>query len=278
MRWTRCGRAAEFVARAADFLEQREAENNLMLGLALAMTADPDYASLPPLLSYATHGRRVVAAALQMPPRALIVTRMTPAAQTALVDHLCREKAQFKGLLGPSETAFEVARLYTAATGAPHEVDYQQRIYQLTAVRPPAGVPGRLRPAAAHEVDFLVPWAIGFGRDMPRPWDPDRAEQMLRGQLRQGSTFIWENGKPVAMAGFAGPTPHGVRVNLVYTPPEHRRQGYASACVAALSQRLLDGGRKFCFLYADRDNPTSNHIYQQIGYELVCESVELRIG
>lgn len=71
---------------------------------------------------------------------------------------------------------------------------------------------------------------------------------------------------PVSMAGTSGPTPNGIRVNLVYTPPEHRRQGYASSCVAALSQALLNQGRKYCFLLTDLANPTSNHIYQTIGY------------
>lgn len=60
-------------------------------------------------------------------------------------------------------------------------------------------------------------------------------------------------------------------VNLVYTPPELRRRGYASACVAALSQLLLDAGWKFCCLFTDMSNPTSNHIYQQIGYTPVCD-------
>ena len=73
------------------------------------------------------------------------------------------------------------------------------------------------------------------------------------------------------MAGFSGATPNGIRVNLVYTPPEYRKKGYATSCVAALSQTLLDQGRKYCFLFTDLANPTSNHIYQTIGYQPVCD-------
>jgi predicted GNAT family acetyltransferase len=62
----------------------------------------------------------------------------------------------------------------------------------------------------------------------------------------------------------------------VYTPPELRRRGYASALVAALSRRLLDEGRRFCFLYTDLANPTSNHIYREIGYEEVCPATSYR--
>ncbi len=70
-------------------------------------------------------------------------------------------------------------------------------------------------------------------------------------------------------------TPNGVRLNIVYTPPEHQRRGYATACVAALSQHLLDSGRSFCFLFTDLANPTSNSIYQKIGYRPVCDFVDI---
>jgi hypothetical protein len=42
--------------------------------------------------------------------------------------------------------------------------------------------------------------------------------------------------------------------------------GHASALVAALSQRMLDTGKKFCFLNTDLANPTSNDIYRKLGY------------
>ena len=77
---------------------------------------------------------------------------------------------------------------------------------------------------------------------------------------------MWDHGGPVSMASATGPTPNGIRVNGVYTPPEHRGRGYATACVAALSARLLAEGRRFCFLFTDAANPTSNAIYQRIGY------------
>jgi hypothetical protein len=43
--------------------------------------------------------------------------------------------------------------------------------------------------------------------------------------------------------------------------------------VAAQSQAALDAGRRFCFLFTDAANPTSNHIYQAIGYEHVRDVV-----
>ncbi len=71
-----------------------------------------------------------------------------------------------------------------------------------------------------------------------------------------------------------GRTPNGVRIGAVYTPPKYRGRGYATACVAALSQRMLDTGLAFCFLYTDLSNPTSNNIYQRLGYHPVRDVVD----
>jgi predicted GNAT family acetyltransferase len=53
----------------------------------------------------------------------------------------------------------------------------------------------------------------------------------------------------------------------VYTPPELRGRGYASAVVAALTKRELDAGARCCSLFTDLANPTSNHVYTALGYE-----------
>ena len=89
--------------------------------------------------------------------------------------------------------------------------------------------------------------------------------------LAQNRYFLWEHRQICAMVAVAGPTPNGIRINQVYTPLELRGRGYASNLVAAVSQRMLDGGRKFCFLFTDQANPTSNKIYQQIGFHPVSD-------
>jgi predicted GNAT family acetyltransferase len=89
--------------------------------------------------------------------------------------------------------------------------------------------------------------------------------------------WLWErDGEPVSLAGYTGPTLTGTRVGPVFTPAEHRRHGYASALVAELSAFLLDRGHRACFLYTDLANPTSNAIYERIGYERVAEAAEIR--
>jgi len=98
------------------------------------------------------------------------------------------------------------------------------------------------------------------------------ADHRLSGSA-DGGIELWEDeGEVVSLSGWGGPTPNGIRIGPVYTPPEHRGHGYATALVAELSQRLLDGGRSFCFLYTDLANPTSNAIYERIGYVKVAEA------
>jgi predicted GNAT family acetyltransferase len=89
--------------------------------------------------------------------------------------------------------------------------------------------------------------------------------------------WVWEvDGAVVSMSGYGGPTPSGARIGPVYTPPELRGQGYATALVAAQTRWLLDHGRRFCFLFTDLGNPTSNRIYELIGYHRIADAAHYR--
>ena len=80
------------------------------------------------------------------------------------------------------------------------------------------------------------------------------------------------------MAACIGATPKGIRIGGVYTPPDERRRGYATALVAEVSRIKLAEGKALCFLFTDLANPTSNSIYQKIGYRPVCDFAEYRFG
>jgi hypothetical protein len=153
-----------------------------------------------------------------------------------------------------------------------------QGIYGVRTPIVPSGVPGRMRFAAKDDRELLVEWADAFAAEaLPEGAPRLDTEELVDRRLAGGGAgmVLWEDaGWPVSLAGFGGMTPHGIRIGPVYTPPALRRRGYAGALVAHLSRHLLDGGRDFCFLYTDLANPTSNHVYVNVGYELVCESAE----
>jgi predicted GNAT family acetyltransferase len=147
------------------------------------------------------------------------------------------------------------------------------RLFRLETVRPPAPVPGRLREALPQDRDLLVEWSAAFMAEaLPdEPGDPAAPIDLRLG--RPGLVWIWEDGGiPVSTAHRTEPALGVVRVANVYTPPELRGRGYASACVAGLSQDALDHGVIHCALYTDLSNPTSNKIYQAIGYEPVGDT------
>ena len=276
--------ASEFLELVEPYLVQHEAEHNLILGIAIGLVRDPGRFDRPPYLAAVDEAGRVVAVAVMTPPHNLVLSRVeTPGALALIADDLIARGWVVPGVLGPKEESRRFAELWQARTGTPFRPGMALRIYALERVRPPAGVSGRLRRATADDRALLLTWVAAFLAEAEHAPDPARAERLVDIHLHpeRRSLFVWEDGqppRPVSMAAFSRPTPNGVSVSLVYTPPELRRRGYASACVAALSQWLLDSGRRYCFLYTDLSNPTSNHIYQAIGYEPVCDSDEYKFG
>jgi predicted GNAT family acetyltransferase len=144
-------------------------------------------------------------------------------------------------------------------------------------VIPPKNVSGAMSPATREELDLITEWMIEFSKQLgdQNPAHRDDVEE----RFNAGHYFLWrDRGQVVSIAAFAGPTPNGVRINSVFTPIEFRNQGYASANVAALTQHLLDTGRKLVFLFTDLKNPISNSIYQKVGYRPVCDFNDYRFA
>ncbi len=131
-------------------------------------------------------------------------------------------------------------------------------------------MPGGLRRGTEADIDLAAAWGQGFARDAGAQFQFPR--ESVERWVGRRELWLWDDGGPRSIAVAHGRTPHGVRVGYVYTPPEWRGRGYASACVAAVSQRALDGGLDFCVLYTDLSNPTSNSIYQRIGYRPVADA------
>lgn len=271
-----------FVDRVYDFLAPNEAANNLIFGLSATLVESPNrYGPDDPLLFAVFEESEIGAAALMTPPFNLALSRIMDLEFARFLAREINKVARVPGVNGPSEETMAFADEWRAVTGVEAHLTMKQRIYQLEKVRPPSGVNGHLREATPEDKPLLYQWIKGFHLETD-PTSPSarRPEATVEGFFSGADrgAVIWEDEKPVSMAAFSGPTPNGIRVSAVYTPTEIRRRGYASACVAALSQRLLDGGRKFCFLFTDLSNPISNHIYQEIGYEPVCDVDQYRFG
>jgi predicted GNAT family acetyltransferase len=276
--------ADAFYKRAESYLMPYEAEHNLTFGLLGNLRRDP--ARFPDALMRLVEddGAIQLVALRTNQERGLILSlSISTEALALLAQDLHASGVTLHGSNGPSDESAAFAEAWTRLTGVSHRVAMRLRTFKLEQVNPVTGVSGHLRRAAPSDRELLVEWEIAFRREAFGTPDVDRAEierfvdEQLTSSVR--GLYVWEDGGvPVSIAGYAGPTPHGIRIGPVYTPPENRGKGYASACTAGLSQRLLDEGREFCFLFTDLANPTSNHIYQEIGYQPVCDFIEYHYG
>jgi uncharacterized protein len=188
-----------------------------------------------------------------------------------LVAAMLAEGRRPSGVSGERSASEAFARACEHA-GATVALRRDVRIFELRAVRSPIDVVGGWRLAAADESGLLERWSVAFHADIGEAETAAAAARSIAGKLAQDDLVVWEAGGQVAsMAAVVRRTPRSSAIALVYTPPPLRRNGYASALVAALSQRELDAGREWCSLLADAANPTTNHIYAEIGYEPRCD-------
>ncbi len=265
-----------FLAIGGGFLAEREAEHNLILGLCSRLAADPHAYAEPPYLAVAVEGDRVVAVGFRTPPHNLILSEIVaPAAIDALAGDAHDAFVSLPGVLGPKEVARAFTESWRELTGVGSHRTMANRIYRASAARPPQGVSGLMRPYRSDDRGLVVEWLDAFTAEaLPRETVQEPPAVLLDRRIGDpdGGLVLWEDGgSPVSLAGFGNPTPNGIRVGPVYTPPALRGRGYASALVGQMTAMLLDRDIHFCFLFTDLDNPTSNSIYQRLGYEPVSD-------
>ena len=276
--------AEGFFAEAEPLLLTDEAAHNLILGIA-GNVRDGFYKDFR--LWLVRDGGDVVGAALRTPPYNLILARpRSSEALAALAEALAEE--DLPGVVGVQPEATEFADLWSQLAGRSARTNMRQGVYSLERVERPPAAAGSARVATQDDRDLVVRWWIAFLDEALHEGVPGRehAEENVDHRLSSPSAgiLLWDEGSEVvSAAGWGGRTPNGIRIGPVYTPPELRGRGYATALTADLSQRLLDGrlfdgGRRFCFLYTDLANPTSNAIYERIGYRRVAESAEIVFG
>jgi predicted GNAT family acetyltransferase len=199
---------------------------------------------------------------------------MPETALVALAELLLERRPALPGVAGESGTATRFTGVWGERTGADAEPGLGLLVYRLDAVIPPATVPGRLRTAGPVDRLLLREWFAAFVSETGTTGGDTAA--VVDRAIARGGVQVWDDGRPLAMATTTPAVAGVVRIGGVYSPPELRRRGYGSACVAAVSQQALNRGASACMLYTDETNPTSNAIYQRIGYRQVGTGAEYR--
>jgi GNAT superfamily N-acetyltransferase len=283
---TRYARVDDFLTDAGAWLEAREAEHNLILGICSTIRDDPAVYPRPAYVATVASDDQIVAAAIRTPPWPLILSEVDdPAALEVIVPdvHEVLAGERLIGVVGPPPMSRAFAERWVAVHGGTWEIGLDERVFQLDEVIPPRPTDGAARRALPADRELVSQWVIDFAREaLPRN-DQERLAESVDGwtEMTGRTIYLWEApdeaGRPrsVSLTGVSGATPHGIRIGPVYTPPAFRGRGYASALVAQVSQAQLDAGRRFCFLYTDLANPTSNKIYQAIGYRPVADALRI---
>ena len=255
------------------------ARNNLPLAILQVLHDQPEVYPVFHLWLAVADGQPVGLALQTEPYNVLLAEPLVDEAVDALAEAVVLDGGPLPGVTANLPWADRFAARVTEMTGQTAERILREGVWELTAV---ADVPipdGGLRAATPRDRDLLREWMRAFADEaLPpgRPRDDTRTDLQIDLRLAgEGGGFrLWEDGAPVAMAGHHDIPGLGSRIGPVYTPPQHRRRGYATRLVAELSAARLALGDAACYLFTDMANPTSNAIYARIGYVKVCEAVE----
>ncbi|MEM7414782.1 MAG: GNAT family N-acetyltransferase [Gemmatimonadota bacterium] len=267
---------SDFLDRCRPWLKREEARYNLVLSLAEARAAAAEWEDGACFIAVEEDGD-VIGCAMRTPPHKLLVTDMPVPAARLLTESVLDRYDEIPAVLGPPSIGQAVAEAWVLRRGGGWRVGMGQGVYRLDRVTDPKPMPkGSMRVAVQQDFELAIAWGEGFARDTGIAFPT--GEDTVRRWIDTGRLHVWEvAGEVVSIAVAQGFTGDGVRIGYVYTPPEARRRGYASALVARLSRKELEAGRDFCMLYTDLGNPTSNAIYQRLGYRLIDEVVDILI-
>ena len=282
MAWQLTEDLETFLTAAGGFLRARPAANTIMLTAAELLRAKgaAAYGDVTPLFGWrADPGGAVTAAFLHTPPYPVVLTDMADAAAAELAADLAGRGHQPTGVNATRAPGAAFAAAWRERTGQPTRTGMRMRLYALGTLLPPdPPPPGTARTAGAADRDLLVAWLDAF-QDEAQPAGPNESERVVNDRIGWGGLVLWEHeGRPVSLAGRNRAAAGQARLGPVYTPPDLRGRGFGGAATTAVTQAALDGGADGVVLFTDLANPTSNTLYQRLGYRPLSDWTVIRFG
>ncbi|WP_075661519.1 GNAT family N-acetyltransferase [Streptomyces acidiscabies] len=260
----------EFLDTAGPFLRSRPVRHTVALTVTENLRAQGTavYGDNRPLFGFLTGADGEVAAAFfHTPPFPLSVTQLAPQQAESLAEALLHHNHPLSGVNSDEKTAEAFVAAWRRRTNATATVFRRERLYRLEELTRPQPIPpGRARIATPADHALLRAWNDEFTTEIGHPHT--MADSLLTARIAAGSFTLWEtpDGTPVSMASATGLVAGQIRIVTVYTPSEHRAKGYAGAATAEASRRAREAGAQEVLLFTDLANPTSNALYQRIGY------------
>ncbi|KUN21290.1 acetyltransferase [Streptomyces antibioticus] len=265
----------DFLARAGTFLRSRPVLHTVQLTVTerLRTYGSRAYGDETPVFGVLERDGAVRAAWFRTPPHWLTLTPLAAEDAAALAAHLAGLGHPLPGVSADRGTAVAFAEAWRRHTGAEVTPWQHQRLYRLAEPTAPDPMPpGRARIAGKADRELLVRWFDGFLDDVGKTAAGD-SEAWADARVEHGGALLWEtpDGIPVSLAAEHPMIAGQVRVGPVYTPPEQRGRGYAAAVTDAAGRAAREAGAEEVLLFADLANPTSNGVYQRVGYRGVAD-------
>jgi hypothetical protein len=273
--------AKSFLSVTQAALEMQEVANSLMLGVCMRMAQYPERIKTPPCLKTVEDQQGLVLAGMMTPPYKLVVFGHRgdwAEGARCLIESVLADGWTAPGVMGPADIAPIVVVRWAVVTGQNYTLHKQLRVFELRQVVTLVPARGRLRTAVEADQELVSRWWYEFNEQIFGRANAEDSENSARLHIAQQDLYLWDDPAPVSMAMTTRPTRHGISISEVYTPPELRRRGYATACVGELSRKMLREGWQFCSLFANCANPAANAVYEKIGYRPVGDYNEYVIN
>ena len=265
----------KFLDATERLLEQKEIENNLILGVCNGF-ADKTKEYQDCVFMNCIDDEQIQVTSIKTIPKAIIAgTTRNVQHIKALADYYLDHEIDLTGIIGESFYASSFSEFY----GKNIADEATLIIHKLTTVNKLPLKSGMLVTATDEDTDLITEWTMKFEEDAQTFPQKPRGQILLstRNMIASGNIFKWiDQGEIVCMAGIVRKTKNVGIVGLVYTPDRWRAQGYATSCVQKLTEYILQNGFKYCSLFTDASNPTPNNIYKKIGYIPIAEFKDIK--
>ncbi|HEX5619306.1 MAG TPA: GNAT family N-acetyltransferase [Solirubrobacteraceae bacterium] len=256
-----------FAERVWDLLAADPARHTVSLTVAAAARSGFRWSDDPMLFGWYDDGGEVRGAVSLTPPHELLLAEVPEGSLDELIAGLREQRAALPGVNGEVELVDRFVAAWAAGTPLRHRVTLRLRLFRLGTLVPPDPSPaGTARVATLDDLELAIRWLRGFEDETGVT--RTNVEAGARERLDDGRLWLWLNeaGEPASLAARTATAVGVSRVAPVYTPPEHRRRGYGAAITAAITADALERDAEHVVLFTDVENPTTNAIYQQIGF------------
>lgn len=254
------------------YLEKKEAEYNLPLGLLLGSLEEPIGEGLQ--FSIFFHDRQAVGFIYEVEESILI------GGEEICVELCFQELTQIGKeivVMGSKTFVDNLAKMWVKNHHSSIQLIEAHWIYSCNQIRTIGlGVPGSMREAVESDLPILIDWLQEEAAESKRDFNPIIEEEKLVFLMMCGALYVWDDVEIRATARLARPTDHGIVLTGVYTPSHFRNNGYGGRLVEALTREALKD-YMIVNLYVDKQNGVANRLYQRIGYQKVTESVKMKL-